>query len=188
MSRFMRANYPERIIFILLYLCIGIIIMKLLCGQEFRLRAIARKGIGRDHAKWSPAATVTLMYEPEIYNNNDSIQGNQENQQNQGDPQNINTQVPIPRDSPRQSREGTPDGSQINEHAQFENAEAVDEALQKLIAAHVNKVVEALVNQLPVATPTTTPNNNTLENPRSGLVTQAAVELPMNHKRENQVM
>ncbi|XP_070025840.1 uncharacterized protein [Nicotiana sylvestris] len=107
-------------------------------------------------------------------NNNDNTQGNQENQQNQGDPQNINTQVPTPRGSPRQSREGTPDGSQINEHAQFENAKVVDEALQKLIAAQVSKAVEALVNQLPVATP----NNNTLENPRSGLVNSGSGGTP----------
>jgi hypothetical protein len=32
------------------------------CVQEIKLKATARKGIGKDHAKWIPVATATYQY------------------------------------------------------------------------------------------------------------------------------
>ena len=44
----------------------GIIIAKLRKGQALRVTCTARKGIGKDHAKWSPVATAVFRYQPEV--------------------------------------------------------------------------------------------------------------------------
>lgn len=43
-----------------------VVLVKMRKNQELKFKAIARKGIGKDHAKWIPVATAVFQHMPEI--------------------------------------------------------------------------------------------------------------------------
>eukprot|EP01012_Entosiphon_sulcatum_P003628 TRINITY_DN11214_c0_g1_i1.p1 TRINITY_DN11214_c0_g1~~TRINITY_DN11214_c0_g1_i1.p1 ORF type:complete len:332 (+),score=70.86 TRINITY_DN11214_c0_g1_i1:33-998(+) len=51
----------------------GVLLVKLTRGQEVSVRCIARKGIGKEHAKWQPAATVVCAFLPDVRLNQDLV-------------------------------------------------------------------------------------------------------------------
>ncbi|KAK4491125.1 hypothetical protein RD792_001849 [Penstemon davidsonii] len=52
----------------------GILIVKLRRGEKLTLRALAHKGLGKNHARWSPATTITFKGEPNIYINDELME------------------------------------------------------------------------------------------------------------------
>ncbi|CAM9366971.1 unnamed protein product [Phaeothamnion confervicola] len=52
----------------------GIMIAKLAKGQRISLTAVAKKGVAKEHAKWSPVAVATYKFDPVVEINEDVMQ------------------------------------------------------------------------------------------------------------------
>lgn len=52
---------------------LDIVIVKLGKNQRLKLRAVAKKGMGKEHSKWSPVCVATYQYDPEVILNQDAV-------------------------------------------------------------------------------------------------------------------
>jgi len=51
----------------------GIVVVKMGRGQELKIEAVARKGIGKEHAKFNPTGTVAMQSDGEIELNDEAL-------------------------------------------------------------------------------------------------------------------